>query len=50
MIIPAELKYTNPELVNEDPYGAGWMIKIELEADPDLSALLASDAYETHIG
>ncbi|MEM9051677.1 MAG: glycine cleavage system protein GcvH [Bacteroidota bacterium] len=40
----------NPELVNEDPYGAGWMIKIELEADPDLSELLASDAYETHIG
>ena len=40
----------NPELVNEDPYGAGWMIKIELDGDPDLSELLASDAYETHIG
>ncbi|MCH2215415.1 MAG: glycine cleavage system protein GcvH [Flavobacteriales bacterium] len=40
----------NPELVNEDPYGAGWMIKIELEANPDLSELLAPDAYKAHVG
>ncbi len=36
---------TNPEQVNDDPYGDGWMIRIEL-ADPDaLGALMTADAY-----
>ncbi len=38
----------NPELVNEDPYGKGWMIKIEFEGEPDLSELLDADAYKSH--
>jgi len=36
----------NPELVNEDPYGKGWMIKVEFDGEPDLSELLDADAYK----
>ena len=39
-----------PELVNTDPYGAGWMIKIELEDDADTSKLLDAAAYQQLIG
>nr|WP_317132844.1 hypothetical protein [Arachidicoccus ginsenosidivorans] len=35
-----------PELVNTDPYGKGWMVKIELENSTDLEGLLDSDAYQ----
>ncbi|WP_103663810.1 glycine cleavage system protein GcvH [Gracilimonas amylolytica] len=35
-----------PELVNDDPYGEGWMVKIKL-SDPDqLDDLLTADEYE----
>lgn len=39
-----------PELVNTDPYGAGWMIKIELKDDADTSKLLDATAYQQLIG
>ncbi len=39
-----------PELVNTDPYGAGWMIKIELEDETDTSKLLDATAYQQLIG
>jgi glycine cleavage system H protein len=39
----------SPELVNTDPYGEGWMVKIILE-NPDTSALLTAQAYKTLIG
>ncbi len=35
-----------PELVNSDPYGEGWMIRIRLVADADLDDLLDADAYD----
>ena len=38
-----------PELVNEDPYGEGWMIKITL-SEKDLSELLSAEAYQELIG
>ena len=38
----------NPELVNKDPYGKGWMIKIELEGD--VSGLMDSETYKAQIG
>ncbi|MFT4846894.1 MAG: glycine cleavage system H protein [Cryomorphaceae bacterium] len=38
----------NPELVNEDPYGKGWMIKVEFDGESDLSQLLDADAYKAH--
>tara|TARA_B110000211_G_C14019677_1_gene527072 strand:+ start:847 stop:1272 length:426 start_codon:yes stop_codon:yes gene_type:complete len=35
-----------PELVNEDPYGEGWMIKIKVSNVTDLDSLLSADAYK----
>lgn len=34
-----------PETVNEDCYGAGWMLRLQLADDADLSALLQADQY-----
>lgn len=39
-----------PELVNEDPYGKGWMIKIEFSDESQLGALLDVEAYKELIG
>lgn len=36
----------NPELVNEDPYGEGWMVKIKLSDVSHLDGLLDADAYQ----
>jgi glycine cleavage system H protein len=36
----------NPALVNEDPYGQGWMIKVQIAADADLSSLMSAGEYE----
>jgi glycine cleavage system H protein len=41
---------TNPELVNSDPYGEGWMIRIKIEDNTEIEALLKSDAYASLIG
>ncbi|WP_153797554.1 glycine cleavage system protein GcvH [Foetidibacter luteolus] len=35
----------NPELVNNDPYGEGWMVKFELANTADLDGLLTAEAY-----
>src|SRR3989449_8225900 len=40
----------DPALVNRDPYGAGWMIKLRVKNAPELEQLLASKAYQKHIG
>lgn len=39
-----------PELVNDDPYGAGWMIKIKLNDESQLDELLTAEEYEKVIG
>lgn len=36
-----------PELVNSDPYGAGWMIKMTVDNTADVEALLSAEAYTT---
>jgi len=36
----------NPGLVNSDPYGAGWLIKIKLNKLEELDKLLSADEYE----
>ncbi|MCX8055443.1 MAG: glycine cleavage system protein GcvH [Ignavibacteria bacterium] len=36
----------NPEVVNKDPYGEGWMIKIELSNPAELDALMDVNAYK----
>ncbi len=40
----------NPEFVNNDPYGKGWMVKVELQNKSDLNDLLDSSAYKNLIG
>ena len=40
----------NPETVNSDPYGKGWMIKIKVSNPADFDALLDNEAYATLIG
>ena len=40
----------NPELVNTDPYGEGWMVKIEVSDPQALDALLEAPAYEQLVG
>ena len=39
-----------PALVNSDPYGNGWMIKLRVKPDADRDALLGADEYRKHVG
>ena len=39
-----------PELVNTDPYGRGWIIKLEIAAGADQSELLSAEQYNEVIG
>ena len=39
-----------PELVNNDPYGEGWMVKITVNNPAELDSLLDADGYEKLIG
>jgi glycine cleavage system H protein len=39
-----------PELINSDPYGQGWMIKMTVDNIEDVAALLNADAYASLIG
>ena len=38
-----------PELVNKDPYGEGWIVKIKLNDKAELDGLLSADAYKAII-
>ena len=40
---------TQPELVNSDPYGEGWIIKIEFSNKSELDELLNAEAYQNSI-
>jgi glycine cleavage system H protein len=40
----------NPEAVNKDPYGEGWMIKMELSNPAEVEGLLNADAYKALVG
>ena len=40
----------DPSLVNSDPYGAGWMIKLKVDDDEEVRGLLRSDGYSDHVG
>jgi glycine cleavage system H protein len=45
----AELN-AQPELVNNDPYGKGWMVKVEMSNAAEVSSLLDVGAYKNLIG
>lgn len=40
----------NPELVNSDPYGDGWMIRCTIDRAADLDSLLSVEDYKALIG
>ena len=41
---------SGPDLINRDPYGEGWMIKLKVANPGDLNSLLAPAAYRSQIG
>ena len=41
---------SNPELVNDDPYGKGWMVKVGVSEVAQLNTLLSGSEYEALIG
>ena len=40
----------NPELVNNDPYGEGWMVKMKVGNSADVDALMDAAAYQALVG
>ncbi len=41
---------SNPEAVNKDPYGDGWMIKVKVSNPSELDALLDAAGYQALVG
>lgn len=39
----------SPELVNQDPYGEGWLVRIKMNNPADASGLLSADAYAAQV-
>jgi len=39
----------NPALINEDPYGEGWLVKIKISDEAELDSLLSADEYKEMI-
>jgi len=40
----------NPEAVNKDPYGEGWMIKVRVSDPAELDQLMDAEAYQNLVG
>lgn len=40
----------NPEIINSDPYGEGWIIKVELTNTSELDSLMDANTYKASIG
>jgi len=50
-VLEVNKELTNtPEDINKDPYGKGWMVKVEINNINDLNNLLGSDDYKKLIG
>lgn len=41
---------SQPELVNTDPYGEGWMVKIAIKDAAEVDGLLSAEAYQSLVG
>jgi glycine cleavage system H protein len=39
----------DPEMLNDDPFGEGWLVKIRFSSADDLKALMKADAYEEYV-
>ena len=40
---------SNPETINKDPYGDGWVVKIKVSNPAELDSLMKAGAYEAHV-
>ena len=38
-----------PEVVNDDPYGEGWLVRIRMSDPSEVDGLMAADAYRAHV-
>ncbi|MGH9380791.1 MAG: glycine cleavage system protein GcvH [Thermoanaerobaculia bacterium] len=39
----------HPELINEDPYGEGWLVRLKTDGAPDVSGLMNAEAYQEFV-
>ena len=39
----------SPNLINSDPYGSGWIIKVKIKDSNEYNGLMSSDVYDEHI-
>jgi len=44
-----EMLKDNPEMINQEPYGGGWMVKLKISNPQELGALLTPDDYEAFL-
>ena len=45
-----ELLESEPEKVNDDPYGEGWMIKVQISDSSEIANLMSAEDYKTMVG
>lgn len=45
-----EVLTNKPETLNEDPHGAGWLVKIKLSVSGEIQQLLSAEDYQKYIG
>jgi len=38
-----------PGIINDDPFGDGWLIKLKLSSDEDVASLMSADDYEKYV-
>lgn len=41
---------TKPEMINEDPHGVAWLVKIKLSAPEEIKQLMSLEDYQTYVG
>ena len=44
-----DLLADSPELINEDPYGEGWLVKVDLNDTSEKDVLMSVEAYKKHL-
>ncbi len=40
---------SNPETINKDPYGEGWIVKVKMTNKAELDSLMKADVYKSHV-
>lgn len=50
VVVRNEALDSNPELVNSDAYGEGWLFKVRLAESANLDGLMDADAYKSQLG